>query len=351
MNIKKILVGSASAALLLSRIAMPAFAAPVQTNGSFEQTDVVGNFNTVNIGGLTITDWSVDSGSVDHIDDYWQHADGDQSIDLNGLTTGTISQTIPTIVGATYNVSFALSGNPDSSVDVQLASPSNKTLNVSATNGGAVSPYSFDTLAEGNTLGSMGWKTKQYSFVATSTSSVLTFASTTAGAFGPAIDNVVIDEVLNTFPVPAQCDQNIVYNLIEGTNGSNILNGTSGNDLILAKGGSDVVDGKGGNDCIDGGAGSNSLKGGAGNDVILGGDGSDSIQGNDGMDNLYGNGGSDAISGGNDADQIWGGAGSDALRGDAGDDSLHGEAGSDAANGGAGTGDTCTAEAKTQCEL
>src|SRR4029078_11664715 len=146
--------------------------------------------------------WTVDAGSVDHIDDYWQPAEGEQSIDLNGLTTGTISQTIPTTVGATYNVSFALSRNPGSSRDQQLASPSNKTLNVSASNGGVVSPYSFDTSIAMNTLGSMGWVTKQYSFVATSTSSVLTFASTTTGAFGPALDNIVVDEDLSTVPTP-----------------------------------------------------------------------------------------------------------------------------------------------------
>lgn len=154
-----------------------------------------------------------------------------------------------------------------------------------------------------------------------------------------ASDPYHITVVLNAFTIPAECDQNVVYNLIEGTNGSNILNGTNGPDLILAKGGSDLIDGKGGNDCIDGGSGSDVIKGGAGADVILGGADSDSILGEGGADYLYGEGGADAIKGGADNDNLFGGAGADALLGDGG---------MDTANGGAGA-DACSAETQTQC--
>lgn len=138
---------------------------------------------------------------------------------------------------------------------------------------------------------------------------------------------------VNPFDVPEQCNQNIAYNLIEGTNGSNVINGTNGADLILAKGGSDVVNGKDGDDCIVAGNGSDVVRAGNGNDVVLGGAGSDS---------LFGDG---------DDDTIFGEGGSDSLRGGAGNDTLHGGAGSDAARGDAGTQDTCTAEAKATCEL
>lgn len=165
------------------------------------------------------------------------------------------------------------------------------------------------------------------------------------------IRNFVVDAVNpNPFPVPAQCDQNIAYNLIEGNNSSNVINGTNGNDLILAKGGSDKVDGKGGNDCIVGGAGSDKLVGGNGDDVILGGADSDSIEGNNDADKLYGEGASDSIKGGSGTDQLYGGDGSDSLKGDSGDDMLDGGAGSDSANGGTQT-DTCVAESKNSCEL
>lgn len=161
----------------------------------------------------------------------------------------------------------------------------------------------------------------------------------------------VTPDPLNPFDVPAQCDQNIVYNLIEGTDGSNNINGTNGSDLILAMGGSDKVDGKGGADCIVGDAGADKLIGGTGNDVILGGDGSDTLQGDNGEDKLYGEGGSDSLKGGNQNDTLWGGDGSDTLKGEAGADMLDGGAGSDSANGGNGTADTCTAETEKECEI
>lgn len=155
---------------------------------------------------------------------------------------------------------------------------------------------------------------------------------------------------INPFPVPAECDQNIAYNLIEGTGGSEVINGTSGNDLILARGGSDVVNGKAGDDCIVGGAGSDSLRGDGDNDVILGGANSDSITGGTGNDDLYGEGGSDALNGNAGDDDLFGGADSDSLKGEGGSDTLTGNGGSDAANGGANT-DTCSAEAESNCEI
>lgn len=143
----------------------------------------------------------------------------------------------------------------------------------------------------------------------------------------------VVTPPINPFDVPEQCNQNIAYNLIEGTNGSNVLNGTNGADLILAKGGSDVVRGNDGDDCIVAGNGSDVVRGGNGKDVILGGSGSDSLYGDADDDTMYGE------------------AGSDSLRGGAGNDMLNGGAGSDVARGEAGTQDTCVAEAKATCEL
>lgn len=164
---------------------------------------------------------------------------------------------------------------------------------------------------------------------------------------GVTYDFVVAGEPTN---IPSQCDQNIAYNLIEGTNRPDRINGTSGNDLIFALGGPDSVDGKGGNDCIVGGAGPDSLKGGSDDDVILGGDGADSIDGGSNNDQLYGENGADSINGGDDNDNLFGGNGADFLRGEAGTDTLDGGSQMDSANGGSGT-DTCTAESEAQCEI
>ena len=48
----------------------------------------------------------------------------------------------------------------------------------------------------------MNWTPETYTFLATSASTTLSFVSTTAGAFGPAIDNVVITE---TVPTKSDC--------------------------------------------------------------------------------------------------------------------------------------------------
>jgi hypothetical protein len=103
---------------------------------------------------------------------------------MSGANAGTLSQTFETTIGNTYTVSFLLSGNP-------AGPPSSKTLEVSAT-GGTVGLYSHDTT--GTVLGSMVWAPQTYTFLATSAMTTLSFASTTAGAFGPAIDNVEVSE-------------------------------------------------------------------------------------------------------------------------------------------------------------
>ncbi len=74
-------------------------------------------------------------------------------------------------------------------------------MTVGAT-GATANTYSFDTVAAGNSLTEMKWVPTVYSFLATSSSSVLTFTSTVAGEFGPALDNIVVTEVV---PVKNDC--------------------------------------------------------------------------------------------------------------------------------------------------
>ena len=185
-------------------IASPVFA--VGTNGSFEIGTDPGAYATLNPVDTNITDWTINSGSVDYIGTYWQALNGERSIDLNGLAEGSISQTFPTVIGATYDVTFDLSGNPDSRSDVYdlLYSPPLKDMSVSAT-GASSQDFTFDTSVMGNSLSNMLWENHKYSFVATATSTTLTFASTIPGAFGPALDNVLIAETLPV--ITATCPQ------------------------------------------------------------------------------------------------------------------------------------------------
>jgi len=166
----------------------------VGTNGSFELGTDPGSFATLPAGNTNITDWTIDSGSVDYIGTYWQASDGVRSIDLNGTAQGSISQSIPTVIGATYDVTFDLSGNPD-------GGPALKVLSVTSTSTSAQN-FSYDTGVQANSLANMKWASSSYSFIATTTSTKLTFASTITGSFGPALDNVVIVETLPPPPPP-----------------------------------------------------------------------------------------------------------------------------------------------------
>jgi choice-of-anchor C domain-containing protein len=167
------------------------------TNGSFETgtyVDSGSGFEQLNAGNPSIDGWTVDSGSVDWIGTYWKAQDGTMSIDMSGADAGAISQTFPTTIGNSYTVSFYLAGNP-------AGPPTVKTLDVSAT-GGTVNHYTFDSTT--STLANMNWTVESYSFFATTTSTTLSFASTTPGAFGPALDNVVVTEAV---PTKSDCKQ------------------------------------------------------------------------------------------------------------------------------------------------
>jgi choice-of-anchor C domain-containing protein len=161
-------------------------------NGSFESGVAFSDpFITLNATDSTsITGWTVSAGSIDYIGSYWQPADGSRSLDMNGLSTGAISQLLTGLtVGHQYQISFDLAGNTD-------AGPAVKTLSVAA----SVSSNSFTFDTTGHSRPAMGWVLESFFFTATNSNELLTFASlVTAGgteqnpaAFGPALDNVSI---------------------------------------------------------------------------------------------------------------------------------------------------------------
>ncbi len=191
---KKIILGTAL--FLLS--ATTVYAASLISNGSFETgTNPGSTFITLYSGATDIIGWTVNSDSVDYIGGLWEASDDSRSIDLNGFTPGSISQTITTVPGATYKVTFDLSGNPGNlPAPDPYWSPNPKVVRVS--DGVNHQDYSYDTSIEGNNYPSpMKWKQGlTYSFVATGTSTTITFASQIVGAFGPVLDNVVVTEAL-----------------------------------------------------------------------------------------------------------------------------------------------------------
>jgi choice-of-anchor C domain-containing protein len=180
------------------------------TNGSFESgtyVDVSGGFERLGAGDPSIDGWDIGGDSVDWVGAYWPAADGAMSIDLSGTDAGSLSQTFDTTIGNTYTVSFSLAGNP-------AGPPTEKTVEVTAT-GGTTGLYSADVA--GLVLPTMQWTTETYEFLATSASTTLTFTSTTAGAFGPALDNVAVTE---SVPVKDDCKDGGWQSMIDNTGNS-----------------------------------------------------------------------------------------------------------------------------------
>ena len=100
----------------LALAAGTAHAATALTNASFEDAAVTftEGYSVVDAEHQTLTGWTVGGAGVDIVDKtLWPAADGSRSIDLNAFDAGSISQVIDTVPGQTYNVSFAMSGNPD----------------------------------------------------------------------------------------------------------------------------------------------------------------------------------------------------------------------------------------------
>lgn len=168
-------------------------------NGSFELGTTPGGFATLSNGSTSITGWTVGGANIDYIGNYWVAQDGGRSLDLTGNARGSISTTITGLIaGATYELSFWMSGNP-------AGNPAAKQMDVTLANPSTTANYQYDIQTSGNTLTDMKWVEYFLKFTATSATSLLTFAAANddgngnACCYGPALDNVSIAAV----PVPA----------------------------------------------------------------------------------------------------------------------------------------------------
>ena len=157
-------------------------------NGSFENPAINRNFVFYPQGSTGITGWTVtaptSSRGVDIVNSTgynnpnWAFA-GLQSVDLAGSPgRGGIQQSLPTVTGQSYTLSFALSTNGFPSTPV--------TASVSILWGGTL----VDTL----TSPAFGtWQTYTYNVVGgVGTSTLLSFVGNTDGSFGTLLDNVVV---------------------------------------------------------------------------------------------------------------------------------------------------------------
>ena len=173
------------ASLAIGLMATTTASAAALSNGSFETPVATGTFQNF-AAGQAIGAWTVASGNVDLVhSNLWTAADGDQSVDLNGSTPGSLCQSFDTQAGSDYVVSFSMSRN-----------------------GGAASA-TMDVTVDGTVFGSYvhnvpwtaadpAWQPHSLQFTASGASTSLCFVSTTTAtvAHGPVVDAVALPQTL-----------------------------------------------------------------------------------------------------------------------------------------------------------
>ena len=192
-----------------------AWAAPF-TNGSFESgtwdtaqaassgTDAgYGPWLNVNAGVATSVNLVSGWVPVAGLDFSWHQlpttlaAEGTHAVDLNGDTAGGIEQTFDTVAGHTYRVDFAASRH------FLMGGAASLTASALPAGGGAALAslaVTVPTTVGTNSSLATHWQDDAFTFTASSASTTLRFASTSAtGGLGPMIDNVRVTDVT---PVP-----------------------------------------------------------------------------------------------------------------------------------------------------
>jgi choice-of-anchor C domain-containing protein len=163
--------------------------APALVNGGFEAPAIPANAFIRYGTGSTIGPWRVTQGNVDLTGaNFWQAADGRQSLDLEGSESGTVEQRLATRVGGCYTVTFALAGNPDGGPTVKRGYA--RVVQHTLAHPTVQKNFIFNTAGKSRT--NMGYVAERFRFRAFASSSTLTFASTTGGGYGPVIDAVSV---------------------------------------------------------------------------------------------------------------------------------------------------------------
>ncbi|MBO6516909.1 MAG: choice-of-anchor C family protein [Bacteroidia bacterium] len=157
--------------------------AQIIKNGGFESNTLSQNrgFTVIKKGRKTLKHWKVVKGEIDLVDNYWSAFSGGYSIDLNGYSSGTITQNIRTVPGATYYVSFQLSGNPECGDSI-------RSLMVSA--GNHQSEYGINIL--GTSRHALQWRKQSFRFTAIDSFTTLTFSSLEENNCGAILDDIKV---------------------------------------------------------------------------------------------------------------------------------------------------------------
>jgi choice-of-anchor C domain-containing protein len=169
----------------------------IVVNGGFEAPaieDII-----VTLSGGQLIGWNINNGDIQVIKNvYWESHSGSQSIDLSGTVPGKISQTLTTVPGDSYELTFWMSGNPDGTAREQAF----KEMQVSW-DGAVLSPtYSHDSTE--TTRQNMGWtRVTIPGLKATSTATVLSFEEIYPnGPYGIVLDDISVVDTSDPVPAP-----------------------------------------------------------------------------------------------------------------------------------------------------
>ena len=137
---------------------------------------------TLRAGDPALATWRITSGSV-NVQTYWPAAEGTHTLDLNGISPGTIEQSFATTPGQVYQLAFDYGNNPDART---------QTAGATVTVTGAGTLLSQQIAHAGSTPRDMKYTPFSGTFVADSATTMLQFASTTPGAYGMVLDAVAV---------------------------------------------------------------------------------------------------------------------------------------------------------------
>lgn len=157
--------------------------------GSFEEPAIFGPYQVFSSHGQSPVGWTIESGTIDIVGDYWEARKGKQSIDLSGAdhAPGTIYQDVRTEKGAWYLLRFAVTGNPEP--DDQ---PTIKKLRVYF-DGVLLDELQFDV--SDDDFQHVNWHYSKYKVQATGDIARIRFQSLTETMCGPILDDVSLTSI------------------------------------------------------------------------------------------------------------------------------------------------------------
>jgi choice-of-anchor C domain-containing protein len=163
-------------------------------NGSFELGDYSGNngsWERLILGDSRLDNWTIGGSGVDwhntvELNPSYNGVSTERMIDLNldGSTSGTISQQFATAAGVKYTVSFSLASPFGAGVQVNVDGETQ-----------TFSPSAADPLV---------WSSISFDFIADDSTATLSFSSTDPNHYwGPVLDNIDVERVGTSVPEPA----------------------------------------------------------------------------------------------------------------------------------------------------